>query len=319
MTKKYAVVGYPTTYNLGDEVQSIAAARLLPKVDMYLPREGLNKVDLNESIKLLCNGFFMDEPHNWPPAPAIDPLFISLHITGQKSADKIMLQPHLKAYYDRFAPIGCRDKRTLKLFQDLGVEAYFSACVTLTLENPFSEKDRTDEILLVDPFYKYQSEDYRNYLEEKIVPEKYHHQVHKITHTLPKDHTYTETEKIALAEKLLERYAKAKLVITSRIHSALPCLAIGTPVIFVTAGYDRKYGMERFDGLLPFFHTVGQDHFPLPSRKPLFKILRALRIHRLMKVPPLPINFDNPAPNKDLHKPYAAAIRKRVDTWLSEA
>lgn len=319
MANKFAVIGYPSSYNLGDEIQSIAAARLLPSVDMYLPREGLNKVDTKDRVKLLCNGFFMDEPANWPPSNSILPLFISLHVTGQKSADKIMLQPHLKAYYDQFAPIGCRDKRTLALFQKLGVDAYFSACVTLTLPPLFTEAERTDDILLVDPFYKYQSKDYRNYLEEKIIPKKYHDQVYRLTHALPKDHTYTESDKIALAEKLLARYARAKLVVTSRIHCALPCLAMGTPVIFINTGYDRKHGMERFDGLLPFFHTVGRDHFPLPSRKPLFKILRALKIHRLVNVAPLPVDFDQPSPNKDLHKPYAAAIRERVGNWLLKA
>ena len=37
-------------------------------------------------------------------------------------------------------------------------------------------------------------------------------------------------------ENLLERYKKAKVVFTSLIHCALPCIAMGTPVVFVDAG-----------------------------------------------------------------------------------
>lgn len=311
-----AVIGYPFSSNLGDEVQSIAAARLLPRVDRYLPRERLDEANGDQPIKLLCNGFFLHQPDHWPPADNVKPLIVSFHVTGENGAKEALIRPELKEYYDRFAPIGCRDKRTERLFKSIGVDAYYSGCVTLTLENKFPESERTDEILLVDPFYKYQSEDYRTYLEESIIPAEFKGHVHRITHALPADHGMTEQEKIAAAEALLERYAKAKLVITSRIHCALPCLALGTPVHFVTTGYDRKHGMERFEGLLQYFHTVNQEHFPLVSRKPFFKILRALRLHRLFVVKPLGINFAQPAPNKEVHLPYAAAIRKRVQEWL---
>jgi exopolysaccharide biosynthesis predicted pyruvyltransferase EpsI len=39
--------------------------------------------------------------------------------------------------------------------------------------------------------------------------------------------------KFQKAEALLEKYAQAKLVITSRLHCALPCIALGTPIIFI--------------------------------------------------------------------------------------
>src|SRR5690606_10070852 len=40
-------------------------------------------------------------------------------------------------------------------------------------------------------------------------------------------------ERAEEAQKLLDVYSQASLVITSRIHCALPCVALGTPVIFV--------------------------------------------------------------------------------------
>jgi hypothetical protein len=47
------------------------------------------------------------------------------------------------------------------------------------------------------------------------------------------------------AADLLERYASAHLVITSRLHCALPCLAFGTPVLFIPPRHDLK----RFEGI----------------------------------------------------------------------
>jgi len=53
-----------------------------------------------------------------------------------------------------------------------------------------------------------------------------------------------------LAQKRLDEYAQAKLVITSRIHCALPCLAFGTPVIFI----HQNLADPRFSGLLEYLH-----------------------------------------------------------------
>jgi hypothetical protein len=317
---QYAVVGYPSSYNLGDEIQSIAAAKLLPRVDRYLPREGLDAYQsAEEHLRLLCNGFFLHEPQHWPPGAAIDPLFISFHVSTETGADQYLLRPELKQYYQKYAPIGCRDRGTARRFTDLGVEAYFSGCVTLTLQNPYTEAERTNEIVLADPFYKFQSEDYRRYLRKAIVPPEHRARVVEVTHALDKKRTYGEQEKVGMAENLLDRYAKASLVITSRIHVALPCLGLGTPVLFINMGYDRNsFDRERFDGLLELFHTIEADHFPLSSRKPLFKLARLLRLHRLRRVAPLNIDFEHPPANKSAHLALTKDIRTRVQQWVSK-
>ncbi len=57
--------GYKLDYriNLGDEIQTISASRLLPAVDGYVSREALNEV--KEPCIVSLNGFFMDS-ENWP-------------------------------------------------------------------------------------------------------------------------------------------------------------------------------------------------------------------------------------------------------------
>ena len=57
------------------------------------------------------------------------------------------------------------------------------------------------------------------------------------------------------ALELLDLYRKAKLIITSRLHCALPALSYGTPVIFL------YYNMQdvRFTGLLDSVSVLGKD------------------------------------------------------------
>jgi hypothetical protein len=76
----------------------------------------------------------------------------------------------------------------------------------------------------------------------------------------------TEQEKLQLAADLVKIYTGASLVVTSRIHCALPCLAIGTPSLFVHsngAGHVRDPG--RFGGLIDLFNVLKFKDFNLKS------------------------------------------------------
>lgn len=58
------------------------------------------------------------------------------------------------------------------------------------------------------------------------------------------------------AEQLLNIYSKAELVITSRIHCALPCLGLETPVIFLQNMDDTIESTCRFDGLIDLLNVI---------------------------------------------------------------
>lgn len=80
-----------------------------------------------------------------------------------------------------------------------------------------------------------------------------------VTHDLQQSIFSSEEEKMSYARNLINNYAKAKLVVTSRIHCGLPCLGVETPVIFVNSdslasGIKRSGG--RFGGLINLFHTM---------------------------------------------------------------
>ncbi|MDX2414626.1 MAG: polysaccharide pyruvyl transferase family protein [Bacteroidales bacterium] len=293
---KYGIVAYSNSINMGDEVQSLAAKRLLPSVDYYIDRSNINKRVSDEEISLICNGWFTGAPSNWPPAENIIPLFISFHVTNSNKSKKLIPSAKLKDYYSKFGPVGCRDLKTLELFRTAGIEAYYSGDLTLTLENEFSE--RTDDILLVDPLRHNYTAEYRNEIIKQIVPGKYSDAV-KIVKQRRSNIDISNEDRFNDAEKLIEQYSRAKLVITSRIHCALPCLALGTPVYFINAGYHSTLLNlnDRFAGILEMFKVFGEDYFPYAGSSLADRGARIFSMYKGKNIRPLPIDWDNPEPN----------------------
>ena len=261
-------------FNLGDNIQSLAARQFLPQVDALLNRETLAYYK-GDPIKVIMNGWFTHNIDNWVPSDAIEPLFVSFHINN--TAAPYMLSENGIAYLKKYQPIGCRDQYTTDTLRSKGIEAYFTGCLTLTL-NQFKVDDaqRTDEIFIVDPLNSYPTAakityDYRRFLRSiqngKIfqLGKRRRHLKQLIDENLwknaihidqePPANTYTDEEKLVMAEEVLKKYARAKLVITSRIHCALPCLAMGTPVIFIN-GFESYDDSCRFDGILELFNRV---------------------------------------------------------------
>lgn len=74
-----------------------------------------------------------------------------------------------------------------------------------------------------------------------------------------KDNFSTEEERLHEAERLVKKYAKAKFVITSRIHCALPCLGLGTPVIYLEKQNDIEASKCRLNGLRDLFNIIKVD------------------------------------------------------------
>jgi hypothetical protein len=77
----------------------------------------------------------------------------------------------------------------------------------------------------------------------------------------------SEEQKLNYARNLMQKYAEASLVITSRIHCALPCLGVETPVIFVTSERLESIAIDshRFDGLLDLFRVMQYENLSLTT------------------------------------------------------
>lgn len=278
---KYGLLKYDENkrfFNVGDNIQSLAAKQFLPQTDVLINREKLADYK-GDKVKLIMNGWFTHNIHNWVPSQDINPLFVSFHMNN--TAAPFMLSDNGIAYLKKHEPIGCRDQFTADTLKAKGIDAYFSGCLTLTLDSyKVGDALRNDEIYIVDPLYNYPRPNKVFYNLKSIIKSTLNGKIFQLNKNKkhlkkfiskdvlnsaiyvnqePPSNTYSDDEKFEMAESLLKKYAKAKLVITSRIHCALPCLALGTPVIFVN-GFDSFVDSCRFDGILELFNRIDINH-----------------------------------------------------------
>lgn len=315
--------------NIGDYVQSCAAAQFLPQVDFYVERDRLNATGI-QPAKIIMNGWFTDAPQNWPPSDQLDPLFISFHL--QPSSAAIILEKEENiAYFKKHEPIGCRDYKTVQLLEEKGIKAYFSFCLTTTLDIEYKSEEKSGEIIMVDPLYSYdftllkkmnfweaitsvnlkKLKKLKDYLKPKskitdFVPQKVLDQAIDIEHYVSSKKSNEELYE--LARTLLHRYAKAKLIITSRIHCALPAIAMGTPVLFVLKGLeDESLHMSRFRGIL--------DHINILTTSPKEQ-LDELFGKEMNVYHPNDIDWDNPPQNPESYRTLSDELKKKVRAFV---
>lgn len=242
---KFGLVVNKKTENIGDDIQSYAAMRLLPSVDYVINRENMDTFESNgERVKAIMNGWYMYNKSNWPPAANIIPLWVSMHITENDyfGIGEQFLTGIGGAYLKHYAPIGARDGSTLKMLERNHIQAYLSGCLTLTIPR-FDGVEKSDEVLLVDLDEK----------SERLIRETYPSENYQLLthHVDAKEYCKRSMEdRLRGVEHLLRRYQGAKCVITSRLHCALPCLALKTPVLLV---YKEEYA-SRMQSFLKLLH-----------------------------------------------------------------
>ena len=307
---KPAILAYPDSNNLGDYIQSIAAKQWIHSDHILgLDRDQLNTYN-GPSVKLIMNGWFMEEPSNWPPSNKIIPLFLSFHLNP--SAQKEMLTPQGIKYLKAHQPIGCRDRHTQNMLEEKGIKTYFSACLTLGLKrNLYVAPQITRKgILVISPMERLLPEPktfsltQTNYFFNVLIqalksPFKFFQ--YKIAMGKLNDFLADSNEKISWHSQLIDRkkesentriiaaenqlklIASAQLVITSRIHSALPAVAFDTPVLFLSDGLNHPNQKSRLEGMEAFFPIINSSELaswknkkPKPSEAhyPFVKMIR---------------------------------------------
>lgn len=77
---KYGLLYYKGTDNIGDDIQSYAASRFLPKIDYMIDREKINEFvpQEKEYVKTIMNAWYVHDKFNFDISPYIYPLFISM-------------------------------------------------------------------------------------------------------------------------------------------------------------------------------------------------------------------------------------------------
>lgn len=292
MKKALLSVSTEESINIGDYIQALASSQFFNNIDLFIEREKLKDYN-NEPVKMIMNGWYMLHPEQWPPSPKINPLYVAFHINNL--VDSKLLNNESILYLKQHEPIGCRDMLTMQKLESHNVKAYFSGCMTLTLGYKYHSNNKNDKVYIVDPvvtfddiidkfkffilsFFKFKiikaiyKKQYSNnkfriynwctsskffYTYSKLFDRRLLIDAEYIQHEGIFYHKYnTPKSLLKKAEELVKSYAQASCVITSRIHCALPCLGLETPVIYVNNDLQDDISSCRLYGLLQLFNIV---------------------------------------------------------------
>src|SRR5215218_6190251 len=186
-----------------------------------------------EDTWVLCFGWLMHSlfkmRHGFPLHRNLRPIFVSFHCNKRE-----LLTPDAIDYLRRYGPVGCRDWTTVDLLLSIGVPAFFSGCLTTTIDTVFPDLTAPPgpdaPVAYVDMpaadvpaggvTFKHSSEAVRR---RSFVANVY------------------------AALDLLETYRREhRGVVTSRLHCYLPVRSLGMDVDFRPANRSDV----RFDGLI---------------------------------------------------------------------
>ena len=216
--RHFAGFEYRGLNNLGDYIQSIAVERLLPAIEQRFDRDTLAYANPVVPMSIVMNGWFSHHPQTCLPlSDKLTPLFWGFHITDYNDSWSYFSRKEIVNYLKRYEPIGCRDPYTADRLSQLGVKTFVSYCLTLTL--PKREyQENCDKVIVVDG-------------EGIPLPAELEEQAVYYTHVIPGKNR--EAIKRAYARLMLNMYrTEARLVVTTRLHCLLPCVAMGIPVVF---------------------------------------------------------------------------------------
>lgn len=327
MKKGLMVVSTPPIINIGDYIQALAAKQFIGQEDILIEREKLKQYS-GEPVKMIMNGWYMCEPMNWPPSDKIIPLYIAFHINklaqdrmlkpdsieylkhyepiGCRDANTVNLlkEKGIDAYFS-----GCLTLTLGNTYASTSKEntIYFvDPYINVSRQNLLSMMSALFYLIthyfsckkLMKKFHKYKRRSgmwivaaafhrvYSKYFSDDILynAEFINQESPEIGKLYP-----TQEDKFKRAEELLNKYAKAKCVITSRIHCALPCLSLGTPVIYVEKKTQSEISKCRLGGLRELFNVIIADKntlemlFPIKGKITLGNFPKNKNLHLALK------------------------------------
>jgi hypothetical protein len=185
-----------------------------------------------EDTWVLCFGWYMhalfEMRHGFPLHRNLRPVFVSFHCNKRG-----LLTPEAIEYLRRYGPVGCRDWTTVYLLLSCGVPAFFSGCVTTTIDTVFPDADAPPADAPVA---------YVDMPADAVPPGAATYR-----HSDPAVRRRPFAVNVRDALELLDTYrTRHSAVVTSRLHCYLPLRSIGMPVEF----RPRNRSDIRFDGLI---------------------------------------------------------------------
>lgn len=331
-------VSTPSSINIGDYIQALASKQFLPKVDSYIEREHLKDYDGVET-NMIMNAYYMHDGSQWPPSSNINPLFVAVHINKlvqnqmlseegiryfkqhepigcrDLETERVLKACGVDSYFS-----GCM---TLTLGRNYKTGEKNGKVYFVDVRLPIKGRKEQLVLMIKSLFYfnliktiakkmSYTKHSKREMLGAWIRSAKLYFSFRRLTgdslltnaeYLTQEDEMYnqlsTNDARISAAEELVMKYARASLVVTSRIHCALPCIAVETPVYYV---YDNNMPYQskcRLDGLVQLFNVIYWDGKHLTS-----DIIKK-------------ISLDTIVPNKDDYKKYSSRLIRTCESFIN--
>ncbi|MBO4903567.1 MAG: polysaccharide pyruvyl transferase family protein [Lachnospiraceae bacterium] len=239
--------------NIGDVFQSIATIHILKSLGIadedIIPLDRFDLPDYTgEKVVLLISGAEIDSDayayHTkyYPLPDNIIPVFVGWLPYRTISEEEL-------AYLKQHQPIGCRSDYMVDFLREMGLDAFLTGCTTLTLPKR-EQTDRQKKVFLVDA-----PDSLLPYIPEQLLTDAVSLTQLSRINSVSTDLRITEEETAAyhrMAEDRLKMFRdEAALVITSRLHVASPCAAMGIPVVLARNSYDMRF--QFIDRFLPLY------------------------------------------------------------------
>lgn len=225
--------------NIGDYAQILAIDYLYEK--MGVPKEEIVYIEYydlfdysGEYVILPINFIFFNAYYGERDlilSPKIIPVFLGIHaINGSYNEREV-------EYFKRYAPVGCRDMWTLSIFREKNIDAYLQGCITAIFPKRKLNSVAYKEIYFVD-IPKSLEAYIPSSISEKAV--YFSQEIYgDITSWLRE--VRCNTIKEYMKTRLNQYRDNAALVVTSRLHCAIPCMAMGIPTVFACEAYAANY------------------------------------------------------------------------------
>lgn len=264
----YALAWRPNADSIGADLMALGARQLLPRVDILLDTDRLDaylpQIEDRDRVIALIPGLFLRTAAHWPPERHIAPLCAGVHIDGEDAwgLPSDSLDGAGLAALRACSPILCRDERTAARLDSLDVPRQVIGCLTLALERP--DVPRKGGVVCCDA-------------PESIVSalRELTEDVTCVTHRLDDSVSRDFETRMSAAGELLTCYAAAGMVVTRRLHCAMACAAIGTPVLLLyNSGYEDVARFSPLDSMVrampsdAFLRQLQEEGLPAPWENP---------------------------------------------------
>jgi hypothetical protein len=136
-------------------------------------------------------------------------------------------------YYRRHQPIGARDRHTQSLLAAEGIESYVSECLSLTLPRRIGAPEDRQEVFVAS--------------RDRRILDHLPAQFSNATFICHYSGSTDFNANIQQADQLLKTYRKrARLIVTTLLHCALPAIAMGIPIaVFYPLNSEAGHASDR--------------------------------------------------------------------------